>query len=127
MIHCNIVTFSIVIPFQINCKTHCNSFSCDDVLLKYHYYYYYFVQIYYIKHNIKHINSLSYNSSSCSSFFTHAPCFRLTITTSTMKNKLPSSLTLPPLTNQIRWSTNLQLKQLSSSIMSRNKLYMQRG
>ena len=40
MIHCNIVTFSIVIPFQINCKTHCNSFSCDDVLLKYHYYYY---------------------------------------------------------------------------------------
>ena len=39
MIHCNIVTFSIVIPFQINCKTHCNSFSCDDVLLKYHYYY----------------------------------------------------------------------------------------
>ena len=42
MIHCNIVTFSIVIPFQINCKTHCNSFSCDDVLLKYHYYYYYY-------------------------------------------------------------------------------------
>ena len=41
MIHCNIVTFSIVIPIQINCKTHCNSFSCDDVLLKYHYYYYY--------------------------------------------------------------------------------------
>ena len=39
MIHCNIVTFSIVIPIQINCKTHCNSFSCDDVLLKYHYYY----------------------------------------------------------------------------------------
>ena len=43
MIHCNIVTFSIVIPFQINCKTHCNSFSCDDVLLKYHYYYYYYL------------------------------------------------------------------------------------
>ena len=41
MIHCNIVTFSIVIPIQINCKTHCNSFSCDDVLLKYHYYYNY--------------------------------------------------------------------------------------
>ena len=40
MIHCNIVTFSIVIPIQINCKTHCNSFSCDDVLLKYNYYYY---------------------------------------------------------------------------------------
>ena len=27
-----------------------------------------FVQIYYIKHNVKHINSLSYNSSSCSIF-----------------------------------------------------------
>ncbi len=34
MIHCNIVSFSIVILIQINCKTHCNSFSCDDVLLK---------------------------------------------------------------------------------------------
>ena len=46
MIHCNIVTFSIVIPIQINCKTHCNSFSCDDVLLKYHYYYYYYYYYY---------------------------------------------------------------------------------
>ncbi len=42
MIHCNIVSFSIVILIQINCKTHFNSFSCDDVLLKYHYYYYYY-------------------------------------------------------------------------------------
>ena len=55
MIHCNIVTFSIVIPFQINCKTHCNSFSCDDVLLKYHYYYYYY---YYYIFRFRYINIL---------------------------------------------------------------------
>ena len=64
MIHCNIVTFSIVIPFQINCKTHCNSFSCDDVLLKYHYYYYYY---YYL------------NCNCCSQFAYHHVITQITV------------------------------------------------